>query len=187
MPPKKLKPYENNPMTHPPEQIDEIKASIAEFGFTVPILVDENDMILAGHGRQLAALEMGLKSVPVIRRAGLSEDQKRAYVLADNKIARNAEFDWQLVAGELTALRDAGFNLDLTGFRDFESSLLLAADWTPPEISDDELTPDTFSIHITLEQKKIIDQAHTLRQSMRKVELSVAEAVTEICREYMNH
>jgi hypothetical protein len=162
--PSSLIPYEKNPTLHPVEQVDEIVRSIKEFGFTVPILVDENKMILAGHGRQLAALEMKLATVPIIRRAGLTPDQKRAYVLADNKIARNAEFDWQLVAGELTALKDAGFNLDLTGFKDFEYEPLLQADWSPPAADDTDISDYRgVSFFCTKEQAGVV------RKAMEKV------------------
>ena len=78
--PAKLVPYERNPMQHPPEQIDLICRSIKEYGFTIPLLIDENNMILAGHGRQTAALKMGLTQVPAVRKSGLSENQKRAYI-----------------------------------------------------------------------------------------------------------
>ena len=187
MPPDALTPYERNPTLHPAEQIDEIINSIKEFGFTVPILVDENNMILAGHGRQLAALEMKLPRVPVIKRAGLSEEQKRAYVLADNKIARNAELDWALVAGELQALKEAGFDLELTGFKDFEYELLLEADWKPPAIHDREIGTDLFTIGLTLEQKKIVDAAVMAMQNIKGIELTMAEGVTEVCAEFMKH
>ncbi|HII3771064.1 TPA: ParB/Srx family N-terminal domain-containing protein [Pasteurella multocida] len=87
-----LKPYVNNSRTHSNEQIDQICASIKEFGFTNPILIDENNEIIAGHGRLIAADRLNLKDVPTIRLTGLTEAQKKAYVIADNKIALNAKF-----------------------------------------------------------------------------------------------
>ena len=135
-PPSKLKPYERNPTLHPPDHVTQIAKSITEFGFTVPVLCDEDFMILAGHGRHLAAMELKLDTVPVIRRYGLTPEQKRAYVLADNKIARNAEFDWTLIAGELRDLNEAGFNLDLTGFESYEIEPLLQAQWGQRDVED---------------------------------------------------
>jgi len=185
MSPESLTPYERNPLQHPADQIDQIVASIKEFGFTVPILIDENDMILAGHGRHAAALKLKMKLVPVIRRTGLSEAQKRAYIIADNKITMNAVFDWALITGELEALKDMEFNLDLTGFRDFEYDLLLEADWRVPEINDRDLGEDHVSIAVTLAQKKVIDQAVMAMQNIKGIELETAEGVTEICRDFM--
>jgi hypothetical protein len=121
-PPGSLTPYGRNPMKHPAEQIALIVASIEEFGFTIPVLVDENDMILAGHGRQLAALQMNLALVPVIHRRGLSEAQKKAYIMADNQIQRTAEFDFDLISQELQSLANdyADFDLGVIGFADDE-------------------------------------------------------------------
>ena len=185
MPPDKLTPYERNPLQHPADQIDQIVASIKEFGFTVPILIDENDMILAGHGRHAAASQMNMERVPVIRRTGLSEAQKRAYIIADNKITMNAVFDWALITGELEALKDMDFNLDLTGFRDFEYDLLLEADWKVPEIHDRDLAEDFLSIKVTTAQKKVIDAAVMAMQNIQGIELNTADGITEICRDFM--
>lgn len=111
-----LVPYARNARTHSPAQVKEIAASIGEFGFTNPVLVDEVGMIVAGHGRVLAAQRLGLVRVPVIVLEGLTELQKRAYVLADNKIALNAGWDDALLKAELQDLSLAGFDMDLTGF-----------------------------------------------------------------------
>src|SRR5262245_7003700 len=111
-----LAPYERNPRTHSPRQIDQLAASIKEFGFTNPILVDEQDGIIAGHGRLVAAQKIGLTVVPVIELSGLTAEQKRAYVIADNKLALNAGWDEGLLTLELGDLKDAGFDLGLTGF-----------------------------------------------------------------------
>ena len=183
--PDKLVPYERNPLKHPADQIDQIVNSIKEFGFTAPILIDENNMVLAGHGRHMASLKMAMPRVPVIRRTGLSEAQKRAYVIADNKIAMNAVFDWALITGELEALKDMDFNLDLTGFRDFEYDVLLEADWKVPEIHDRDLGEDFLSIKVTTDQKKIIDAAVMAMQSIQGIELPTADGITEICRDFM--
>jgi DNA modification methylase len=122
----RLRPYERNPRTHSEAQVDQIAASIVEFGWTNPVLVDEQGGILAGHGRLLAARKLALAEVPVIRFEHLSEAQKRAYVLADNQIALQAGWDDTLLAEELAWLRDERFDLDLIGFDATELERLLA-------------------------------------------------------------
>jgi DNA modification methylase len=112
----RLRPYERNPRTHSPEQITKIAASLLEFGWTNPILVDGEAGIIAGHGRLLAARELGITTVPVIELTHLSEAQKRAYVIADNRLALDAGWDEDLLAEELKALEGLDFNLELTGF-----------------------------------------------------------------------
>ncbi|MCX8017775.1 MAG: site-specific DNA-methyltransferase [Rhodocyclaceae bacterium] len=120
-----LIPYARNARTHSEEQIAAIAASIAEFGFTNPILVDGEAGIIAGHGRLAAARKLGLKEVPVIELAHLSPAQKRAYILADNRLAELAGWDEQMLAVELQALKDDGFDLDLVGFDEGELERLL--------------------------------------------------------------
>lgn len=121
-----LVPYARNARTHSPEQVDQIAASIREWGWTVPVLVDEAGGLIAGHGRVMAAKKLGLKDVPVMVASGWSEAQKRAYVLADNKLALNAGWDNDLLKVELEELKDLDFNLDLTGFGSDELATLLA-------------------------------------------------------------
>jgi DNA modification methylase len=121
-----LTPFANNPRTHSDAQVAEIAASIREFGWTNPILVDGANGIIAGHGRLLAARQLGMTTVPVIELAGLSEAQKRAYVIADNKLALNAGWDNDLLALELGDLQGLGFDLSLTGFSDDELAGLLS-------------------------------------------------------------
>jgi DNA modification methylase len=123
---EKLRRYERNPRTHSEAQVDQIAASMVEFGWTNPILIDESAGILAGHGRLLAARQLGLAEVPVIRFEHLSEAQKRAYILADNQIALQAGWDDALLAEELAWLRDERFDLDLIGFDTSELERLLA-------------------------------------------------------------
>src|SRR5919109_2034870 len=103
---EKLRPYERNPRTHSEAQVDQIAASMVEFGWTNPVLVDEQGGILAGHGRLLAARKLGLPEVPVIRFEHLSEAQKRAYILADNQIALQAGGSQGLPAQERASVRD---------------------------------------------------------------------------------
>jgi DNA modification methylase len=121
-----LRPYERNPRTHSEAQVDQIAASMVEFGWTNPVLVDEQGGILAGHGRLLAARKLGLTEVPVIRFEHLSEAQKRAYLIADNQLALQAGWSEELLAEELAWLRDESFDLDLVGFDASELERLLA-------------------------------------------------------------
>lgn len=111
-----LEPYKNNSRTHSEEQIAQIVESIKEFGFTNPLLIDEADGIIAGHGRLEAAKRLNMDKVPTIELAGLTETQKRAYVIADNKLALNAGWDEELLKLELTKLKEDSFDLEITGF-----------------------------------------------------------------------
>ncbi len=111
-----LIPYCRNARTHSAEQVAQIAASIVEFGWTNPVLVDGENGVVAGHGRLLAARKLGLSQVPVIELAHLTPTQKRAYILADNRIAENAGWDEAMLRVELAALTDDGFDLSLTGF-----------------------------------------------------------------------
>jgi 16S rRNA G966 N2-methylase RsmD len=117
-PVERLKPYDKNPRTHSPEQLTQLKRSIAEFGFTSPILVDGKDGILAGHGRLMAAKDMGLAEVPVLVLDHLTPEQRRAYVIADNQLALNAGWDMELLQQEVVSLNLQDFDLDLLGFDD---------------------------------------------------------------------
>ena len=111
-----LVPYARNSRTHSAEQVDQIAASMREWGWTNPVLVDEAGMIIAGHGRILAAQKLGIVEAPVMTARGWSEEQKRAYVLADNKLALNAGWDMEKLALELGDLKGMGFDIGLTGF-----------------------------------------------------------------------
>jgi 3'-phosphoadenosine 5'-phosphosulfate sulfotransferase (PAPS reductase)/FAD synthetase len=125
-----LKPYERNSRTHTDAQINQVIASIREFGWTNPILIDEAKMILAGHARTEGAKRMGMTEVPCLPLVGLTEAQKRAYIIADNKLAENAGWNEEMLASELAALKELDFNLELTGFEFDEIQELLAP---PPE------------------------------------------------------
>jgi len=113
---EKLIPYARNARTHSDEQIGQIAASIKEWGWTTPILVDETGGIIAGHGRTLAAQRLKMAEVPVMVAKGWSDAKKRAYVLADNKLALNAGWDNEMLMLELGEIGDLGFNMDLIGF-----------------------------------------------------------------------
>jgi ParB-like chromosome segregation protein Spo0J len=137
---ERLKPYERNARTHSVEQVAQIAASIVEFGFTNPILVDSGDGIIAGHGRLAAAQELGLKTVPVVVLDHLSDRQRRAYVLADNKLALNAGWDTELLVGELQELVELDFDLGLIGFSEEElEDLLPDVEVLPPEADEDSV------------------------------------------------
>ena len=120
-----LVPYARNARTHSEDQVAQIAASIAGFGFTNPILIGDDDVIIAGHGRLMAARRLGLTEVPVIRLAHLTEVQRRALVIADNRIAENAGWDEELLRSELAALQELEFDLELVGFSDDELTDLL--------------------------------------------------------------
>ena len=120
----KLIPYVRNARTHSSEQIDQIAASIGEFGWTAPILISEDGTVIAGHGRILGAKRLGLTDIPVMVAAGWSEAQIAAYRIADNKLALNAGWDEALLALEFADLQKLGFDLDLTGFSDPEIAAL---------------------------------------------------------------
>ena len=121
-----LKPYAKNPRAHFDVQIEKVVKSIKEFGWTNPILIDEKSRILAGHARWLAAKEMGLEDVPTITLEGMSEAQKRAYTIADNKLVEAGMWDNALLSDEIRALLEQDFDLSLTGFSDGEVDYLLS-------------------------------------------------------------
>lgn len=149
-PPDRLVPYRRNPRTHSDDQVRQIAGSITEFGFTNPILVDTADGILAGHGRLAAAQLLGLETVPVIVLDGLSDAQRRAYVLADNKLAENAGWDHDLLIEEIRALEEAEYDLSLTGFSDAEiSELLDAHDVGADDGKDPDAVPDPPAVPVS--------------------------------------
>ena len=129
----RLRPYERNARTHSPEQVAQIAASIQEFGFTNPILVDGADGILAGHGRLAAAKDMGLTEVPVIVLDHLTPTQRRAYILADNKLALNAGWDEELLRVEIGALLSESIDVSLLGWSGGELSDLWGGEVEQPE------------------------------------------------------
>lgn len=138
-----LIPYARNARTHSPEQVAQLAASIREWGWTVPVLVDEDGGIIAGHGRVLAARKLGLAEVPVMVAAGWSEAQRRAYVLADNKLTLNAGWDNALLAEELKGLADLGFDAKLVGFSADELAALAVTDVPADGDETDDLPEPT--------------------------------------------
>lgn len=135
-----LVPYAQNARTHSEAQVEQLAASIREWGWTMPVLVDEDDGIIAGHGRVMAAQKLGIDEVPVMVARGWTEEQRRAYVLADNRLALNAGWDKEVLGSELQALSAADFDLPLIGFTDAELAPLL----TPSSsgLTDPDDTPE---------------------------------------------
>jgi hypothetical protein len=113
-----LIPYINNSRTHSDEQVGQVAASIKEFGFTNPVLIDEDGGIIAGHGRTLAAKKLGIDTIPAIKMIGLTEAQKKAYIIADNQLALNAGWDLDTFKLELETLQELDFDIELLGFDD---------------------------------------------------------------------
>lgn len=134
-----LIPYVNNSRTHSDEQVTQVAASIKEFGFTNPILIDENNGIIAGHGRLMAAKKLKLEQVPTITLVGLSEAQRKAYVIADNKLALNAGWDLELLKIEIDELKDLDFDIDLLGFNADELADLIPEIETLADGKEDEV------------------------------------------------
>jgi len=144
-----LVPYARNSRTHSAAQVDKIAASIREFGFLNPIIVDGRNGIIAGHGRVLAAQKLGLDTLPVIEAAHLTEAQRRAYVIADNRLALDAGWDNDLLKVELQGLDAQGFDLTLTGFELGEIGDLLA---DPTEgLTDDDVVPNVPAVPVTVD------------------------------------
>lgn len=161
-----LVPYARNSRTHSDEQIAQIAASIREFGWTNPVLVDKNNTIIAGHGRVLAARRLGLDEVPTLSLEHLTDAQVRAYVIADNKLALNAGWDDQLLASELEALKQEGFELGVVGFteQELEELRTFAEENEKEEVVKYSTELDQESNYVVLKFSKDIDwiQAETL-------------------------
>lgn len=137
-----LIPYARNAKQHTDAQVAQIAASIREFGWGAPILVDGKNNVIAGHGRLLAARKLGMDEVPVVPMSHLTDTQRRALILADNKIGENASWDDELLGLELTELRELGFNLDLTGFSPEEWDALINGDEAKAGLTDDDAVPE---------------------------------------------
>ena len=146
----KLIPYINNARTHTPEQIKKLRGSLREFGFINPVIIDKDLNVIAGHGRILAAKEEGIKEVPCVLVDYLTEAQKKAYILADNRMALDAGWDEEILKAELEALNEEAFDLSLTGFDESELSDLFGA--------DEDVKEDDFDVDAELE-KPCVSQA----------------------------
>lgn len=176
LPTADLIPYARNTRTHSPEQVAQIAGSIREFGFTNPVLIDGENGIIAGHGRVMAASKLGLAKVPCIRLAHLTETQKRAYIIADNKIALNSGWDEEMLGLELADLREADFDLGLTGF---DASLIEAALNPPgPEVAEVEFNGTT------MQERKERYGESVIRQVILIYQLDEYDAVIEAMGQY---
>ena len=142
-PTARLVPYARNARTHSEEQVAQIAASIVEFGFTNPILAGSDGVIVAGHGRLAAAQKLGLESVPVVVLDHLTPTQRRALIIADNRIAENAGWDDAMLRIELQSLQEDGFNLDITGFdADALAELMAGEETTVDGNTDEDAVPE---------------------------------------------
>lgn len=141
-----LIPYAANARTHTDAQVAQIAGSIRRFGWTNPVIVDGNSGILAGHGRVLAAQKLGLEEVPTIERADMSESDRRAYVIADNRLAELAGWDDALLAAELGALQEQGFPLAEIGFSDGDLAKLFGAEEDGEDGADESAYREQYGV-----------------------------------------
>ena len=142
---EKLVPYANNARTHSAEQINKIRSSLREFGFINPVIIDRNFGIIAGHGRVMAARAENISEVPCVFVDGLTEAQKKAYILADNRLALDAGWDEELLKIELESLKEMNFDISFTGFDDVEIENFFGGD-------DNEISEDNFDIESELQK-----------------------------------
>jgi len=124
--------YDKNTKKHPKDQIDKIAESIKEFGFNVPVIIDKNNVLIAGHGRVMAANRLGLDEVPAIQKDNLTDEQIKAYRIADNKTAES-EWDYDFLKDEFKDLQSMDYNLDFTGFSEIEIGEILGEEEQPEE------------------------------------------------------
>lgn len=149
-----LIPYARNSRTHSDAQVSKIAASIREFGFLNPVIIDGQNGIIAGHGRVMAAQKLGLETVPVIEASHLTEAQRRAYVIADNRLALDAGWDEEMLRVEFAELADMGFDLELTGFGlDEVASILDDAEAQDSE-PEEQSYAETFSVVVECESEE---------------------------------
>ncbi|EBD5158737.1 nuclease [Salmonella enterica] len=153
LPVGKLLRYVKNSRTHSDEQVEQLVNSIREFGFTNPVLIDEKNELIAGHGRLAAAEILEMDKVPAIRLSNLSEKQKKAYRIADNKLALNAGWDMQLLAEEVKELMDDDFDIDLLGFNDAELDEMLSDE--QPQEEDDNSSPVVQIKYLAIDKERI--------------------------------
>jgi hypothetical protein len=189
-----LIPYVNNARTHSDEQVTQIASSIREFGFINPIIIDDKNNVIAGHGRLLASKKLGLKEVPTVLVDHLTDTQRKAYVLADNQLALNAGWDNELLKLELAQLDDVGFDLELLGFdldslNDFNIGEECVSDF--PELPEGDRMPfqqKTFTLHD--EQATLVDDAVNIARKNPLVDTGLNEnsngnALAFICKHFL--
>lgn len=170
-----LIPYARNARTHSEEQVAQIAASIREFGFLSPIIVSEDGTILCGHGRFYAAQKLGLKKVPCIKESHLTETQKRAYILADNKLSLNAGWDDEMLAVELTELQDEAFDLSLIGFDESELADLFADD-------EKKAKDDDYDLSAALEKAAFVEKGDIWTVGRHRLMCGDATSADEVAK-----
>ncbi len=180
LPTDSLIPYARNSRTHSDAQVSQVAGSIREFGFTNPVLIDAQDGIIAGHGRVMAALKLKLDTVPCIRLSHLTETQRKAYIIADNKLALNSGWDTEMLLLEFGDLEAAEFDMELLGFSDEELDAMNGADVSAldgmPVLPDGDREPfqqKTFTLHD--EQVSIVDDAITIARTNPLVDTGLNE------------
>jgi len=197
-----LIPYIRNPRQHSQEQINQLAASLKEFGWTMPVLRDETSMILAGHGRILAARKLGITHVPVVTATGWPMSRKRAYVIADNKLPLNASWDVEMLSAEIEALNEDDYPLDLLGFSEEDMSRMAddlmrndfeeahseekPAESAEPAQQRASSQPEmvALTIPMSVAQREGIFEA--IQKAKREYTLDQsAEALWQICRNYL--
>lgn len=186
-----LIPYALNSRTHSDEQVNQIAASIKEFGFTNPVLIDEDGGIIAGHGRVMAARKLGMGTVPCITLAYLTPAQKKAYVIADNQLALNAGWDIDTLRVEVEALQEMDFDLPMLGFDSKVLDELLDIDIEMPDLPDGGKNPfqqKTFSLHD--EQALLIDKALAKAKHIPSIDTGLNDnsngnALAYICEQWL--
>lgn len=196
----KLIPYINNARQHSEDQVLQIAASIKEFGFNAPILIDSDQGIIAGHGRVQAAKKLGLTEVPCVRLDHLTDIQRKAYILADNKIALNASWDSQLLSVEIQTLKESDFDVLLTGFS-MEDLQKLSDDMDEQRLnniadgasdndepSTDRIDAETaaLSFPVDHDQKIVIFEAIRIAKAKHGLDTS-GDALWSICKEWMEN
>ena len=186
-----LIPYVNNSRTHSDEQINQVASSIKEFGFTNPVLIDEQGGIIAGHGRVMAANKLSLDEVPCIVLEGLTEAQKKAYIIADNQLALNSGWDVDTLRLEIETLSELDFDLTILGFDDDVIEKLLDIDEELPDLQDGDRDPfqqKTFTLHD--EQAQTIDDAISKAKGSPLIDTGLNEnsngnAIAWICEQWL--
>ncbi|KRQ99262.1 ParB/Srx family N-terminal domain-containing protein [Bradyrhizobium valentinum] len=190
---ERLRPYERNSRRHTPEQIEQIAASIREWGWTMPILAADDGMVLAGHGRLAAGKLLRIAEVPVIVARGWTENQKRGYVIADNRLTDASDWDDEMLRLELNDLLEGGFELSLTGISADELSKLsvgVGVLETMPEIADGERSPYRDMTFILYGDQwdtvnAAIERAAKPRQAGDANRSPQGNALAAICAEYL--
>lgn len=188
-------PYARNARKISEEAISKLSGSIKEYGFRVPIIVDDDDVIIAGHTRLLAAQRLGLTEVPVHIAEGLTPAQVKGLRISDNRVSQETKWDYEMLAMELSELKDVlGFDLALTAFDDHEIEPLLAADWSPKDILDNEDdeepkkkdVPVKNAIEFTAEQFEVVAQAiFRMRDVEQETNITDGRCVELICANFL--